>query len=660
MAAPHWLQVGGKPRTPEVVVTFDTETHSTLKGKSEVLTLRCWDALIRHRPAGDGKWTSTVPRAGESAGGLVEVLEAAAAITGDAWCFAHNAGFDLTVTSLPMVLSARGWAPKFVNIGEETCVFIMERDGLTLTITDTWSWLRCPLSSVAKDLGMRKVRLPEEADDSEHWHRRCAHDVAILDRALCELLDWWDAQNLGSFAVTGASCGWRALRSMVEPKSILVGTENPRTQFEREGIFGGRKEVWQVGRIRNRWVEDWDLSTAHLTTVATQAMPVAPLRHESFSPPLNPLRLPPGLGALCRVEISTRTPCAPCRVGEDVWWPVGTFRTVLSSPELVEVIKVADLVRVLDWQLYRMEDALQPWGQWCAALASAPPDQVPAVVKRVAKGWGRSVPGRFALRTSELISERPALHLGWAIESGHDLDTGAELEIVTYGGVERTYRKDQDGADVSPVILAFVEGYVRAAMAVTLAERPPEHLLQCNTDGWWEIRPGRGVGDAAGSVPAPYTAVRKAVARDVMVHGPNHIVIKDDRRLAGVPKDATQQLDGSFAWQDWPGLRWQLQFSRPGEYIKPGREMLLADHYCRRWVLRTGETCPVSVQVAPGGANRLLPWSQTSSRWPSDELAVHQVPALQQLANPAVAWMSREFPPPPPLPGRRQPAPPAA
>jgi hypothetical protein len=524
-----------------------------------------------------------------------------------------------------------------------------------LVITDSWSWLRCGLAEVAKDVGMRKVRLPEEDDSLKAWHYRCAHDVRILDRTITQLLDWWDRSQVGGFSVTGSGCGWRTLRARLPEKELLVGAEQPRTSFEREAIYGGRKEVWQVGRFTGHYVEDWDLRTAHLTVMATQLMPAAPVKATRFSPPLSAVAPPYGLGAVCRVEITTRVPCAPCRVADDVWWPVGTFRCVLTTPELAAVLELADKVTILEAQWYRMTDRLQDWGRWCVGLQAQPDDQVPRVVKRVAKGWGRAVPGRFALRTSQLVREAPATHLGWALESGHDLGTGEALETVTFGGVARTYRKDVDGADCSPVVLAFVEGYVRAAMLRTLADRNPAQLLQCNTDGWWEVRRGRDAHGAGASVPAPFTAVRKAVTRDVTIYGPNHLDSKGDRRLAGVPKTAELQLDGSYHWEDWPGLRWQLQFSRPGEYLRPGREMQLADHYCRRWVLTSGETCPVSCRVTSVGANELLPWSQSAGRASGDELAAWQVPALHRLRGPSEDGGGAAGEPLPPQPGRRLP-----
>jgi hypothetical protein len=643
---PHWLRPAGATKTPQVIVSFDTETATEIKEKSEVMTLRCWAATVRFRGWAGPRMDSTHNYAGQHAIELVDVIEAAVNQCGEAWVFAHNLGFDLTVTSLPMILVERGWESDFVNIGDESCVFVFSSSAGKLVITDSWSWLRCSLAAAAKDVRMRKTRLPKDGDGISEWHARCRHDVAILDRLLSELLDWWDTTDLGGFAVTSAACGWRSLRARVPERSVLVGPDGERTAVERSAIYGGRKEVYRVGRITGRWVEDWDLATAHLTCVANLPMPTSPLKPGRLTRMYDPLQPPDGLGTVCEVEITTRTPCAPVRVLDEVWWPTGRFRTVLTSVELLQVLAVADDVKVLSACWYWLTDDLQHWGRWCKDLQAADHHAVPAVVKRVAKGWGRAVPGRFALRTSTLIGERDATHLGWALETGHDLDTNDPIEIVTYGGVERTFRKDQDGADVSPVVLAFVEGYVRAAMGGIIAARDPRTVLQVNTDGWWELRAARDTPSPETAVAAPWTVVRKAVARDVTVQGPNHLSTPNDRRLAGVPKDAPVRLDGSFAWHDWPGLRWQLQFSRPGEYTRPGREMMLQAHYCRRWVLSSGETVPVTAAVATSGMTVLLPWSQTYGRQASDELAAHQVPALTELADEAEPSGLALLPPP--------------
>lgn len=628
---PHWLASIGAAGTPGTVVSFDTETRVEVRAGAEVLKLRCWDAVLRRRNRPTPPQTTIAPVAGETAAELCDLLETAADVDGECWVFAHNLGFDLTVTSLPMMLTERGWESAFVNIGDESCTFTLTQPGRKLVITDSWSWLRCSLGQAARDVGMRKTRLPGDGDGLAEWHARCRHDVEILDRLISDLLDWWDRADSGNFGVTGAACGWRTMRSRVPAKTILVGADPPRTDLERAGVFGGRKEVWRVGRITGRTIEDWDLVSAHLTTVAHLPLPARPLRRRELPPIADPLQPVENTGVVARVEISTSVPCAPCRIAGETWWPVGRFQTVLTTPELNQVLTVADRVDVLEAAWYRTGDQLQEWGRWCVDLVAGAHPETPRVVQRIAKGWGRSVPGRFAMRTAKLIGEREATHLGWAIESGHDLDTGDPIEIVTYGNVERTFRKDQDGQDIFPAVLAFVEGYVRAAIAQVIAARGSAELLQCNTDGWWEVRSGRESPDPATMAPWPYTAVRKATSRDVTIIGPNHVNTSAERRLAGVPKDAAVRLDGSYQWHDWPGLRWQLQFSRPGEYTRPGRAMMLQDHYCRRWVLAGGETRPVYSAVTPGVGTVLLPWSETPSRRPGDELARWQVPALHAL-----------------------------
>jgi hypothetical protein len=653
MTKPHWLSAGGTTSTPPVIVSFDTETTSRKRGVDEVLTLRCWDAIARVRDTPPDDPDLTIRHHGENAARLVDVLESYADWTGEAWAFAHNLGFDLTVTSLPMVLGERGWKIDFVSLGDESCVFVFKRDGAKLVITDSWSWLRAPLSAAARDVGLRPAKLPAKDATLEAQHHRCAKDVEILDRALSQLLDWWDRSDLGKFGVTGAACGWRSMRAHLPAKAMLVGPDAERTAFERQALYSGRKEVWQVGEVRRRWVADYDLVAAHLTTVAHLPLPTVPIRDPRINLVANALIAPTGLGAIAEVEITTDEPCAPVKIDGEVWWPVGTFRTVLTSIELEYVQSVARSVKVLEARWYRLGDPLQAWGRWCLDLLDPERTDVPAVVRRVAKGWGRSVPGRFALRASTLVGERPATHLGWSVESGTDLRTGESTEQISWGGVERTYRKDQDGADCFPAVLAFVEGYVRAAMAQTLADRPSERLLQCNTDGWWEVCADGQEKVGPYDCPRPYEITRRAHERGVNVIGPNHVETPGERRLSGVPKDARDDDAGGFVWRDWPGLRWQLEFSRPGEYVRPRRGLKLAPHYCRRWVLVDGQTVPAQAGLRRSGQTVLLPWSQTVHRLPGDVLADRQVPALEALRD-ELPQAPRSRPSgAPPLRGRR-------
>jgi hypothetical protein len=649
---PHWLAPSGKTKTPNVIVTFDTETSEVDAGDHTVQHLRCWDALVRVRRPTSTRQRRATLHSGESSPALADVIESAFELDDEVWVIAHNVGFDLSVTSLPFILAERDWQLDSLHLGDESCWWIMKRAKHKVIITDSWSWLRCPLEAAAKDIGRRKVALPTADDDLATWHRRSRHDVEILDEIMVTVLDWWDKHQLGVFGITGAACGWRTLRNQIEPKRILVGPDGARTAFERRAVFSGKKEVYGVGEFHESWIADFDFVAAYPTTVAAHPLPSMPAKKWTTTDKMLDAPPPPQRDYIAEVEITTRRPCAPCRVNGEVWWPVGTFRTVLAGPEVRYCLEVAESVTVIEWASYKTGFALADWAAWCIGVQTDTTGEVPEVVKRVAKGWGRSVVGRFAARTSRVVDTRPSTHLGWHLETGHDLDTGAALEWLSMGGIEQTIAKDVDGPDVFPAVLAFVEAHTRVALGRMVASRPPENVLQCNTDGWWEMRSIRRSDYVPDGVPWPFRVVRKALERSLLVRGPNHVMTPHERRYAGIPRAATTNDDRTMHWHDWPGLRWQLEHGVTGQYHRPEREAVLSDHYVRRWVLDTGETIPVTSEVDSEGNTALVAWSRSWGRRDDDHLADYQVPTLAKLLEGDVDPPMRVNVPLPPQPGR--------
>lgn len=630
---PHYLYVGAKTKSPDVVVSIDTETVTVEDGGTLRQRLRCWAAATRVRHDVARGYPSPMVADGNTAAGLCDLVEVSSKITGEAWVFAHNLGFDLTVTALPFVLIERGWQLDAFNLGDESCWWTLAREDRRLLLTDSWSWLRCPLEDAARDVGRRKVKLPDESAPLLEWLRRCRGDVLILDRVMCTILDWWDDQQLGRFGITGASCGWSAMKQLAPARTLLVGPEPERTAFERRAVYGGRKEVYRVGEYAGGWFADYDFVSAYATTAEHYPLPIRPARTRAPAAPLETHLDDPRFDVLAEVQVTTRRPCVPCRIGDDVWWPVGTFRTVITGPELRYAATVADTVEVLWCRWYELGRALQRWAAWCGELQDGAGKGAGGLVGRLARSWGRSVLGRFAGRTSEVVFDRPATHLGWHLETGHDLPSGADLEVVTIGGRELTIRRDLDAADCSPVVLAFVEGHCRAALGRALDQTAPELLLACNTDGWLQRVRGRLSRAERLDGHSPYRVARKAVARRVAILGPNHVVTPADRRLSGVPAAAVEGDDGRFRFHEWPGMRWQLEHGEPGVYVQPGRAVQLADHYARRWVLQDGQTLPVTVELDAGRQPHVLPWSRTWGRRPGDMLADVQVDQLAGLAD---------------------------
>lgn len=631
MTKPHWLAPSGATKSPRVVISFDTETTEIDHAQHSAMTLRCWDAVVRHRRQVPERHNRRKFYSGERSSELASLVESMASDEDECWVIAHNVSFDLAVTSLPFVLVNRGWVLDAFNLGDESSWWVLKLGKRKIVITDSWSWVRCSLADAAKDIHRRKVALPEADDSLAAWHHRCRVDADILDHLMATIMDWWDANDLGAFGITGAACGWRTLRTKTRPKRLLVGPDGDRTDFERLSIFGGLKEVYGVGKFHDTWIADEDFVAAYTTAAAGFPLPMMPAKKWTTSDNLLTSPPPPQRDYIAEVEIVTRRPCAPVRVDDEIWSPVGTFRTTLSGPEVRYAMTVADSVRVIRHEAYRTGFALADWAAWCLQVQSSSPDLVPPIVARVAKNWGRLAIGKFAARTSRILSERPSTHPGWHLETGHDLDSGKRIEIISIGGVERTMIKDCDGADVSPCVLSFIEGHVRVALRQMMDARDPRRLLQCNTDGWWEAGAARANSRILADVPWPFSVTRKALERSLLVRGPNHVLSPHERRYAGIPANAVGDERETMHWRDWPGLRWQLEHGTTGEYHRPDREAILAEHYVRRWVLISGETVPVTTICSPSGVTTIEPWQRSQGQRPTDVLAAYQVPTLTKL-----------------------------
>ncbi len=608
----HYLSPNDRVSSPDCLVTFDTETTWAEEGRVEIHRPRCWAAIAVLRHGVEQGRDRVRSLTGSSMADLGETIDRWGRERRETWVYAHNVGFDLAVSGLPLHLVERGWEAKDFYFGPEISWVVLLLDGHKIVITDSFSWLPASLGEIGRWIGKRKRPLPANDASIEEWGLRCLRDCEVLATALLTVMDWWDREELGAWAITGAACGWHAARHMFPRRSLVVGPDPERTPLEREAIYGGRREAFVSGNVKARLVVDWDFHQAHATVAATTPLPQLPGRHFGRIADPGLLIASDSIGLIARVRVTTDVPCVPVRHKGEVWWPVGTFETVLCTPELRLVLDLGGSLEVVDAWSYRLGTPLVSWARWVLAVDAGQVHDVPEVCRKVVKSWGRSVIGKFAQRSSREIASRPATRPGWHFETGRLEGSGADVDVVTIGGRERFIARDQDGRDCFPAVFAFVESHTRAALTRLVLSREPGRVLQCDTDGYLERLGRLDLVQAPDDVPSPFRLLEKHRYRKVRVISAQQLDFGVTRRMAGVSRAARQLGPDRFAWHDWPGLRWQLQHSRPGTYTRTSREVQLHGDQVRRWILDDGSTTPVTMYVDEEGENQVaafsLPW----------------------------------------------------
>lgn len=650
----HNLRPNETVWTPPHVVFLDTETRWHDEGPDEVHELRLWVGCRIDRRHIRKTQPPVVWAHGDDRDSLARQLSEWTRGRECLWVYAHNLGFDLVTSDLPATMARRGWQVTDFSVRNTAPWIRFSRANHTITCCDSWGWLPESLGRVGQLVDRAKTDLPTNDGTQGEWWGRCAGDVEILARAILGLMEWWGEEKLGRWTISGPGCGWNAMRHVPSLERHVIDPDPPKVAQDRSAIRGGRKDA-QVVRSESGgpWVE-LDLVAAY-PTVALH-LPLPSKRAWGFD------QLPlesPWIGnrfyaPLAECTVRTDRPRYPVRHAGVTWYPVGEFRTWLAGPEIASAQARGDLRSIGCGQIHKLGYALRPWAQWVLDPTSRGDRLVPPVAQIVTKAWGRSVLGKFAARSHDAESLPGLTRPGWSTTDAWDHRVGRRGSEVDIGNRHFWVTYDGDTENCYPAVLAWVESEVRVRLGAVL-DALGAAWWACDTDGlildlravdgdlWRSLailgkRPldilgvAQGLCDVLAPLVAPLVIRPKRVIESLAVLGPQHLQVDGERRYAGVRKDATETTPGTFVSRDWPGLAWQINNSRPGQYRRPERTSTFRAPTAHRWILDDGTAAPVEMRVGRDGRNQLVPWAETELARSGARLGGAQYPALARLS----------------------------
>lgn len=629
-----------------------------------------WDAQCvyrRHR-----RHAGEVVEASSTGGGaLAAQLDTWASTAEAAWCYAYDTVAVLNAAQLAEELTQLGWElSRQFGTSPRAMWVVLHKGKRTKSRNDrvdaegnpaqriTWSHTLTIVDAQALNI--------IAAGDVE----ACKADPRRLAEPVLTLMDWWDRTGLGRWSVTGAALGWSSYRATLRPKQVVIDHDEQMIAFERRAVYGGRRDVAHVGTPGAPQYAEMDFEGAYPTIAAECPLPCA------YGGRIDPSKLDPkayhnpSVGIIAEVTVATSEARWPCRIEGKVFYPVGTFRTVLAGPDLAEAWDKGVIVEVHEVHWYRMSRHMGSWGAWVKALISSPPEVLPDPVRRAAKHWSRAVIGKFAQRG---WTTRPWVGPpcdGWVIEETPILGKAHRVVTVGLDGVYYLSEADQRGDHERPAVLAFVEAHVRTRLSDLIAGPYSHAVVQWDTDGLIVSLPrlcalavdrgftrsqyGRQVADVDQLVSHwcdltyPLVIRQKTVMDRIVLYGPQHVVSDTLVKLAGVPRGAVLVRPGVYKADIRPRLGRTGPDDAGGFAPVRSAEFAINGPYAAGWVLESGAVRPPETWVDDAGVNHLLPWPET--RWAA---AGDRLGLLQAL------WVRGLYTDPPTQPDRppREPVP---
>ena len=659
----RYMRRNDKVWTPSGIITFDTETLRTERSDGEDQALRLWCArLDDRRPPHRGDMQHERAR-GHTGGQLAAQIDDWTRRRENIWLYAHNLGYDLHTSQVIEWLAPLGWSVQHCSSLPEYLFLTLAKGRRRITLSDLHHMLPMRLADIATMLGTSKGTMPDQKEPDEPWFDYCAQDTDILADAILALMEHWDDYGLGNWSLSGASCGFRAMRHTLPAKAVTLIDDQSASDNERSAIYGGRRYCWRHGEQPPGRYSELDFTAAHATVAASHPMPA---KRGNWFTTLDPHHMAvDGKYAIviAECEIQTDVPRFPCRIGGRIWYPVGRFRTVLASPEIAWARDLGCLISIGRGQFHYTSSVMAPFFRRVLDIGSPRNEQHTPIVRAMWKQWGRSVIGKFAQRGYEIKPTPMLTDKVWYYERAIDAQTLAEYWLIHFNGRIHEAKPAGDGSNAYPAVLALVESYERVAIGKAAELLGPAVVIQCDTDGLWadvgQLERGTDTGlgfnladvTREARVPLAVDVVNnqleslqlreKHTVNRMAIFGPQNYDAGPYTKHSGRPGGLREVQPGIWAGTTFPAIARQQATSQPGIYRTEVVTWTPPANVIPGWVMADGSVLPVEVSSGPGGDITITAYSESRHATHGRQLGPVQHAALDGLWDQAASYVAR-------------------
>jgi hypothetical protein len=250
------------------------------------------------------------------------------------WVMAHNWNYDAGILDTSNILPALGFTlAKYVN-GKPPLIVSWKKNGHNIRMVDTLNYFAGSVASLGQSVGLPKLDMPaDDAPDAE-WKVYAWRDVEIIRLAFLGFRSFVREQDLGVMQSTLASQSFSAFRHRFMRHQIAAHDNEEALLLERRAFHGGRTESFWRGHAHGPLYK-LDINSMYPAIMAKEKLGYS---FETYFPIFvkswweKARRTDRAIVA--EVEIQTDEPVYGIVYEGKLVFPVGTFWTTLTTPEI--------------------------------------------------------------------------------------------------------------------------------------------------------------------------------------------------------------------------------------------------------------------------------------------------------------------------------------
>jgi DNA polymerase type B, organellar and viral len=165
------------------------------------------------------------------------------------WVFAHNIGYDLTLLEFwDQLMRSTDEVVGFV-VEDPPTIITIRRKKCLIKFVDVLNYWRLPVCDLARLNRQPLQSVGVLAVGDTPTYENCESSVEVIERCVLALVSLLSATSLCSFRPTASAISWDAWSKSFMTCRMVFGEPPKARTLARESYFGGRAQVFRLGKV---------------------------------------------------------------------------------------------------------------------------------------------------------------------------------------------------------------------------------------------------------------------------------------------------------------------------------------------------------------------------------------------------------------------------
>ena len=510
------------------------------------------------------------------------------------WVIARNVCFDFTVCKGWEHLHKAGYKLKFFFNNGTSVIVTVTKGNKSIVFLDSMNWFTESLAKTGERIGIPKMQIDFDTCTHDRLSEYCRNDVRIEFENFRLFIRFLEGNAISRLCYTKASTAMAAYLLRHYHTPIYIHNNAEAIRLERDSYKGGRCECFWLGEMNHENYYVLDVNSLYPFVMRGKQYPIKyiQLLHDVNCN---------NLGLLCKatsvvakVQIETDEPVYAVKDKRTIF-PVGTFETVLCTPELKYALEHGHIRRVLDCVVYEQAEIFTSYVTTMYALRKDFASAGISEYEKLCKVLLNSLYGKFGQKAEQWTKignvpnepDREEMLLSATVPRVRRLRylLGELFELTGCGEAFNSF----------PAIAAHVTAYARLYLWDLMKVCGACNYFYCDTDSL--IVNEQGYKNLSPYIDDNELGKLKLehITQHLTIRGLKDYSIDTKTVVKGVRKNAVQLSDGVYDQEQWPSFKGTLKTADANTYTVKHVTKHLSREYTKGTVTQTGQIIPFSL-----------------------------------------------------------------